>query len=147
MRRSIGPQGEKGDTGNQGPQGRTGSEGPEGDIGPQGEKGDRGESGVTEFSLIEVTLGTSNYDDDNGSYVIVDDRISPDTVIEVYMKFFTTDTGNPFYIPFDIFVGSRLSEVQLGLIYVVTDGGIVFVDEFEYLAGEDIAILITGTSE
>ena len=47
---SVGPKGDKGDTGPQGPKGDTGAtgpQGPKGDTGPQGPKGDTGATGAT----------------------------------------------------------------------------------------------------
>ena len=54
---SVGPKGDKGDTGPQGPKGDTGATGPQGpkgdkgDTGPQGPQGEQGPAGVADISL------------------------------------------------------------------------------------------------
>ena len=150
-----GPKGEKGDRGDQGTQGPTGEQGPKGEAGvqgDQGEKGDRGEpgfSGVTAFSFVEVTLGSRYYEQDRGRFVIEDERIRPETVIEVYMKFFYTDTGTPYYIPFQEAVEASYY-YHRDIYYSVDDhngGRLVIYDSSEQLAGENISVMVTGTSD
>lgn len=147
----TGARGEKGDRGDQGPQGTTGAEGPQGDVGPQGEKGDRGEpgfSGVAAFSFVEATLGSKYWESDRGRYVIEDERVRPETVIEVYLKFFYSDTGTPYYIPFDTAI--ELDHPYYEIFYTVDDhtgGRIVVYDSSQQLAGENLAVMVTGTDE
>lgn len=144
-----GEKGETGDRGDQGSQGRRGPEGPQGDVGPQGERGERGDpgfSGVAHFALVEVTLGSRYYEDDRGRYVVEDERVRPETVIEVYIKKFYTDAGTPYYIPFNVFVEGFYETV----FYTVDDhlgGRIVVYDASERLAGENLSVMVTGAED
>lgn len=60
--------------GERGPQGLAGAEGPQGEQGEQGERGEPEFAGVAQFTLIDVTLGSDNYDTDDGRYIVNDER-------------------------------------------------------------------------
>ena len=124
-------------------EGPAGPTGPAGPPGAQGPKGEVGESGTTESSLIEFTLGREHYDDENDRYVVRDEKIAPDTVIEVYLKGFFSDTGDPYYIPFETYAG------ESSVYYGVAEGAILIygsLGDLEDLAGEIFAVMVTGPS-
>lgn len=77
-----------------------------------------------------------------------DERLRPETVIQVYVKHFYTDTGEPYYTPFDDFVEWR--RYSSNIVYTVdeTEGGrLVVYDARQDLAGETLAVMVTGTSD
>ena len=143
----TGPPGQKGDQGDRGSQGLAGAAGPQGEKGEQGERGEPGFAGVAQFTLIDVTLGSDNYDTDDGRYIVNDERINPETLIEIYLKFHFRNTGDPFYVPFDIWVENNSDYDYETIWYLVLDEAIYFYDSYESLAGETITIMVAGTSD
>ena len=141
---SPGSAGTQGERGERGPQGLAGGEGPQGE---QGERGSPGYAGVAQFTLIDVILGGDNYDTDDGRYIINDERIRADSLIEVYLKFHFRNTGDPFYVPFDIWVENNSDYDYETIWYLVLDEAIYFYDSYESLAGETITIMVAGTSD
>ena len=133
-------EGPAGPVGPAGPPGPQGQEGDRGEPGPQGDRGAPGSVAATEFSLIEVTLGGGNYDRENDWFIIRDERIHPDTVIEVYLKGID-DAGNAYYVPFYM-----ISILDGDNGYLVTDGALFCYGDEDDLRGQSLAIMVAGTS-
>ena len=77
--------------------------------------------------------------------MIEDERITPETVIEVYLKYFYSDTGTPYYLPFETAI--ELEYPYYEIFYTVDDhtgGRIVIYDSSQQLAGENLAVMVTG---
>ena len=149
----TGPQGGQGIQGEQGPQGIQGERGERGEQGPQGEQGIQGEqgpqgiqgiSGITAFTLIEERLGDDEWDEDN-NYYLNDPRIQPETVVQVYVKRFYSNTGTPYYMIFS----EWLKTVTGGeyITYQVRPGSIRFYDPTKQLELQIVAIAVIVTDD
>ena len=131
----VGPAGEQGTQGPPGEKGDRGEPGPQGPPGEKGDRGDQGEPGFPEYTLIEITLGSSLYDSDIDRYIITDERIGPETVVSVYLRRFYRDTRDPHFVPLEFF-----DDIQ----YWVDEIGLHIYDRREDLAGETIVVMVTG---
>ena len=129
----------------EGPVGPAGEQGPQGEPGPpgRGEKGDRGEPGpqgppgAGEIQLIEITLRSHLYGD--GWYVIWDERFSPDTVINVYVREYYDGTTTAYYLPLWVFV-----EGEQAAYLVDEEGRLRIYDPDEDFEGATIVVMVTG---
>ncbi|MCY3760964.1 MAG: collagen-like protein [Gemmatimonadetes bacterium] len=110
--------------------------GPEGPRGARGVQGEKGEPGFPEYTLIEITLGSSFYNDELERYIIRDERIGLETVINVYFVKFYRNTRTPYY--------ESLSMIDDDVRYWVDEGRLHIYDRREELAGETIVVLVTG---
>ena len=135
-------EGPVGPAGPQGPPGERGEsiQGERGERGIQGERGRPGDPGFPEYTLIEITLGSSLYDREADAYFIPDERIGPETVINVYLKLLYSDTRTPYFIPLELVDPDDIR-------YWVDEGGLAIYDRRENLAGETIAVMVTIDAE
>lgn len=105
--------------------------------GPAGPPGPTGPSGSSELDLIEQTLTDDEYDED--SYVIYDVRISPSSVVAVYIKAFYTNTGDPYFTPFELWTELHTSSLD-AVLYQVRPYAIRFFDPNKKLDKEIVVI-------
>ena len=130
-------------------EGKTGPMGPPGEQGQQGEQGLQGLQGFTgptgtaealTFSLIEVIFTADDYLEEDASYLLIDSRMSEETVLSVYIKRFFQNTGDPYWMPFD-----QLAKTEgwTTVFYQVLERGIRFIDINRDLQNEIIVIAVT----
>ena len=124
-----------------GPAGPQGEKGEKGDRGERGERGFRGESANSPFILIEMRLNEDAWNEERASYYLLDPRIQPTTVAEVYVKRFSSDTGEAYYL--SIIDWLLVEDPSDPIIVAVLSGYIQFYDPDRLLRNEIVAVAIT----
>lgn len=85
-----------------------GERGPEGPMGPQGDPRSASQSDVAAQVFIERSRSDLALLEDDGTYTIIDERITPESYRGLYVK--GSSSGSPIIVPLmDMLLGTELA--------------------------------------
>ena len=119
-------------------------EGPVGPAGPPGPPGPAGEDAALSIVLIEFSASEEAWEFNGwwNSYVFFDQRITPSSLLEVYIKKYYENTGVAYYEQFALWTAFAETTGEGSTFYQLFDGGIRFFDPARILQGRTIVVAV-----
>ena len=116
-------------------------EGPAGPAGPSGPAGPPGPPGApgqdASLDLIREYLSEEDWNEDLSSYYVRDPRLSPETVLQVWIELHYTNTGDAYYVTTDSWGKDKRLQMQVG------DGFVRLWDPAETLSRQTVVIAVS----